>query len=86
MEGKMLEIKVAGPGCSNCNRLESMVKQILEDMKIEATLIKVSDFNGIADLGVLMTPGLVINGNLLSQGKVPSESQLKEWISSAAGK
>ena len=86
MEGTMIDIKVAGPGCKNCDALESVVKKVVEELEVEATLVKITDFNEMAEIGVLMTPGLVINGKLLSQGKVPSESQIKEWLSKAAGR
>jgi len=76
----MLEIKVAGSGCTSCNVLEARVKKVLEELRIEAMLMKVSDFNEMARLGILVTPGLIINGEVVSQGKLPSESTLKDWL------
>ena len=76
----MLDIKVAGPGCKNCIELESRVKQALQELQAEATLMKVTDFKEIAALGILMTPGLVVNGKVVLQGKLPSVGIVKSLI------
>jgi small redox-active disulfide protein 2 len=76
----MLDIKVAGPGCRNCLELEARVKQALEELQAEATLRKVTDFKEIAALGILMTPGLIINGKAVVQGKLPSVGIVKNLI------
>ena len=79
----MLDIKVAGPGCRNCIELENRVKQALEELQAEATLMKVTDFKEIAALGILMTPGLVVNGKVISQGKLPTVTILRNMITEA---
>jgi small redox-active disulfide protein 2 len=76
----MLEIKVAGPGCRNCIELESRVKQALEELQAEATVMKITDYQDIARAGIMMTPGLIIDGKVLSQGKLPPVSALKTCI------
>ncbi len=73
----MLEIKVAGPGCRNCQELEARVKQALAELQAEATVMKITDFRDIAAAGVLTTPGLIVNGKLLLQGKLPSVGIVK---------
>lgn len=80
----MLDIKVAGPGCRNCIELESRVKQALMELQAEATVMKVTDFKDIAALGILMTPGLVVNGKVVSQGKLPTVTILRNMITEAA--
>jgi small redox-active disulfide protein 2 len=80
----MLDIKVAGPGCRNCIELESRVKQALEELQAEATLTKITDYQDIAKAGIMMTPGLIINGKVLLQGKLPPVSALKTCIVEAA--
>ena len=79
----MLDIKVAGPGCRNCIELESRVKQALEELKAEATLIKITDYQDIAKAGIMMTPGLIINGKVVLQGKVPTVGIVKGYIAEA---
>lgn len=79
----MLDIKVAGPGCRNCIELESRVKEALVELQAEATVMKVTDFKDIAALGILMTPGLVINGKVVLQGKLPTVAILRNMITEA---
>ena len=68
-EGK-LDIKILGPGCKNCISLEENTKEALKQMKIDASVDKVTDLAQIAGYGVMSTPGLVINGKVVSFGKV----------------
>jgi small redox-active disulfide protein 2 len=76
----MLEIKVAGPGCKNCLEVKARVARVLADLKVESAVHEVKEFQDIAASGVMMTPGLILNGKVISQGKVPSEEQIKTWI------
>ncbi len=79
----MLDIKVAGPGCRNCIELENRVKQALCELQAEATVMKVTGFQEIAALGILMTPGLVVNGKVVLQGKLPTVAIVKNLITGA---
>ena len=80
----MLSILVLGPGCTNCHKLEAMCKEVVEEQGIEAAVAPITDLNQIHALGVMMTPGLVINGKVVSSGRVPSRSTLEQWILEAA--
>ncbi len=79
----MLNIKVVGPGCGNCQRLEALCKEVVAENGIEAQIEKVTDFRQFADLGILWTPGLVINGQVMASGKIPVKSTLAHWIQDA---
>ena len=80
----MMEIKVLGPGCPNCQELEKRVKKALEELKIEATVTKVTDFAEIAKY-IMLTPGLVINEKVKHSGKpLPRVEQIKAWIELAS--
>ena len=81
-----MKIEVLGPGCPNCKKLEQDVKFALTELGIEAEVIKVSDLIKISSYGVLMTPGLVINGKVYSSGKLPLMSKLKRWIEEEGNK
>lgn len=75
-----MEIKVLGPGCPNCQELERRVKQALNDLKVEAKVIKVTDFKDIVKY-IMMTPGVVINEKVKHSGKpLPKVEQIKVWI------
>lgn len=76
----MLNIKVVGSGCPNCQKLEALCKEVVNENNIEVNLEKVTDINRFADLGVMMTPGLIVNDKVLSQGKIPTKSTLIRWL------
>jgi small redox-active disulfide protein 2 len=66
-----VEIKVLGPGCARCQQLMENTRQALEALSKEAEVIKVTDVNQIAQYGVMMTPALVVNGEVKISGKCP---------------
>lgn len=76
------EIKVLGPGCPKCELLYENTVKALDELGIEANLIKVKDFMQIAAHGVLTTPGLMVDGKLVSQGRVLSVEEIKEVLKS----
>jgi len=76
----MLEIKVVGSGCPNCKKLEALCNEVVDENNLEAKIEKVTDFNQFGELGIMMTPGLIVNGKILSQGKIPTKSTLEHWI------
>ena len=79
----MLTIKVLGPGCANCRKLEEVARQAVASLDIESEIIKVTDMQEIIAYDVLQTPGLVINDKLVSSGRIPSPSKVVEWIKGA---
>ena len=79
----MLDIKIIGKGCPNCEKLESLCNEVISEENLEAKIDKVTDVNEFASYGVMMTPGLYVNGKLLSQGKIPVKSTLKKWLENA---
>lgn len=81
----MLTIKVLGPGCANCRRLEEIARKAASDANIEAQFVKVTDTNDILAYNVLSTPGLVINEKLVSSGRIPSRGTVAGWLKEAAG-
>jgi small redox-active disulfide protein 2 len=81
-----MEIKVLGTGCTKCQKLYDAAKEVLEREGIEAELVKIEKLDEIMKHGVMMTPGLIIDGELKSAGKVPREKKLVAWIREAAAK
>ena len=79
----MLEIKVVGPGCANCDRLADMCREIIDDKALDAKIEKVTDINQFADLGIFITPGLIINDKVISSGKLPGKNLLAQWLTEA---
>ena len=79
-----MNIKVLGPGCPNCKKLEELTRTALESLSMEATIEKVTNYAQIADLGVMKTPGLIINDKVVSSGRIPSLLEITNWIQEAA--
>jgi len=76
-------IKVLGPGCKNCANLERVARQAADEMGIEATIEKVTDFPTIVGYGVMSTPGLVVDERLVVSGRVPTVRAVKELLAGA---
>jgi len=80
-----MEIKVLGPGCTNCFKMEELAKTALRELGIEATVVKITDIGQIAMHGILSTPGLMVNGKIKHSGKpLPSLEKVKELIKGEA--
>ncbi|MDY0125510.1 MAG: thioredoxin family protein [Anaerolineaceae bacterium] len=76
----MLNIKILGSGCANCKRLEQIVQKVTENNALEAEIEKVTDFQEITKYPILSTPGLVVDGKVLSSGRIPSEAEITGWL------
>ena len=78
-----MKILVLGPGCSNCKKLEKVVHDALTRLNVKADVEKVEDWADIASFGVMSTPGLVIDGTVVCSGRVPTVSQVCEFVTAA---
>jgi small redox-active disulfide protein 2 len=75
-----MEVKILGTSCSKCKRLESKLRELVEDNNINADVTKVTEINEMLNYGIMMTPGLVINEEVKSVGIVPKDDQLLKWL------
>lgn len=82
-EPDMLKIKILGPGCDNCRKVEEAARTAAAEMGLEVIIEKVTERDEFARYNLLMTPGLVINEKLVSGGRIPSVSEVKTLISRA---
>jgi len=73
-------IKVLGSGCSSCKKLEENTRKAIEELGIEATLEKVTDFKKIMAYGVMKTPALVVDEKVKIMGRVPSPDEIKKYL------
>jgi small redox-active disulfide protein 2 len=80
----MMKIEVLGPGCPRCQTLEKNVRAAVEEAGVQAEVTKVSDLTEIAARGVLMTPGLTLNGKVVASGHLLSVNQVKKILAEAA--
>ena len=81
----MLEIKVLGPGCANCSKLEQNTRKAVSEMGFEADIDKITDYGEIMSYPILSTPGLVINGDVVCSGRVPTQAEVTTWLVNAEG-
>lgn len=79
----MLQIKVLGPGCPNCEKVEAAAKKAVANFRAEAHIEKVTDHGEIMSYNVLSTPGLVINEKLVSAGRIPDDAEVMTWVANA---
>ena len=80
-----LEIKILGPGCARCDKLEQNVRSLLTEMNIPAEVRHVRDLTAIAEYGVMGTPALVVNNVVKSTGRVPRKDEMVTWIRECRG-
>ena len=79
-----LEVKILGPGCPNCDKLEQMIFRVMAESNIAGEVEHVRDLAEIANYGLVPTPALVINGKIKSAGRLPQETQILQWLRQAA--
>jgi small redox-active disulfide protein 2 len=76
----MKKIQVLGPGCMKCKALAQNAETAAKEMGIEYTIEKVTDFKEMIKLGIMMTPALVVDGQVKSTGKVLSADEIKPLL------
>jgi len=74
-------IKILGSGCPNCKKLEANTQKAVAELGVEAIIEKVTDMGLIMDYGIMSTPALVVNENVLSYGRIPDVSEIKGMLS-----
>ena len=81
-----MNIKILGTGCAKCHQLEKTTKEVVKELGVDATVKEVKNFNEILAYNVLLTPGLVINEQVVSSGKVPTKAEISQLITNAIAK
>jgi small redox-active disulfide protein 2 len=76
-------VEVLGPGCNNCRRLEAVAREAVAIAGVEAEIRHVTDYTEIVAHGVMSTPGLVIDGKVVSVGRIPSADDIAGWLTTA---
>jgi small redox-active disulfide protein 2 len=79
----MLTVKILGSGCANCKRLEQLTRRVVEQLGIEAEIVKVTDPTKYSDYGIMSTPGLVIGEKTVSSGRIPSMAEITAFLTAA---
>ena len=79
-KNNMKQILILGPGCKKCRTLTTLCEQVAAEMNLDCKIDKVTDIKEIISFGVMMTPGLVVDGEVKLVGKVPPVEELKKLI------
>ena len=77
-------VKVLGPGCANCRKLEAVAREAATGAGVEAEFVKVTDMTAIMAYELLATPGLVINDKLVSSGRIPTQAEVRQWMTAGS--
>lgn len=75
-----MKIEILGTGCAKCKKTQKVVEEAVSEAGIDAEIVKVDDINKIMDYGVMITPGVVVDGEVKIAGKIPSVEDVKLWI------
>ncbi len=75
-----MNIQVLGTGCAKCKSLEKITREVVAEAGIDANIVKVEDIMEIMKFNVMTTPALVVDGNVVLKGRVPSSKELKEIL------
>ena len=75
-----MDIKILGPGCAKCHQVEKLVTEAVAEAGADAKIAHVTDFKEIAAYGVFTTPSVVVDGKVVSVGKVPRKEEIKGWL------
>ena len=75
-----MKIEILGTGCPKCKKLTELTEEAINKLGVSAEIIKVIDINRIIDYRVMVTPALVIDGDVKVVGKIPSKEEITKWI------
>ncbi|MGE4238805.1 thioredoxin family protein [Hydrogenophaga sp.] len=76
----MVTVKILGSGCANCRKLEAVAREAAAAAQVEAEFVKVTDMRQIVAYDLLSTPGLVVDGKLVSSGRIPTVAEVQKWL------
>jgi small redox-active disulfide protein 2 len=77
----MKTVKILGSGCANCKKLEAVAREAAASAGIDARFVKVTGMKDMMAYDLLSTPGLVVDEKLVSSGRIPTQAEVKQWLS-----
>ncbi|MGP8329904.1 MAG: thioredoxin family protein [Methanosarcinaceae archaeon] len=75
-----MNIEILGTGCAKCNKTKKIIEKALLENGVNAKVVKVEDFDRIISYGVMITPAVVVDGEVKIAGRVPGVDDVKKWI------
>ena len=79
-QGDLMNIKILGSGCSRCKILEEIFRKVVSELKISADIEHIHEIEKFADYGAMTTPAAVINNELVVEGRIPTENEVREIV------
>jgi small redox-active disulfide protein 2 len=79
----MIEVKVLGTGCANCNKTQKLIEEVTSENDITIKLEKVEDMAEIMSYGIMSTPGVIVDGKIAHAGGVPDKKTVLSWFKSS---
>ncbi|HKM42171.1 MAG TPA: thioredoxin family protein [Methanocorpusculum sp.] len=76
----MTKIEILGTGCAKCKRLFANTEKAVKELNISVDLVKIETLDEIAERGVMMTPALIINNEIVAEGRVPDVKEIKALL------
>lgn len=76
-----MKIEILGTGCVKCKKTKEIIEKVLKETGVEAEVVKVEDVEKILNYGVMVTPAVVVDGDLKTVGKTPDKKEVRKWIS-----
>ncbi len=75
-----MKFEVYGPGCPRCQATASVIQKVAGELGVAAEVVKVSDIEAMLNKGILRTPAVILDGQKLSEGKIPTEAEVRQWL------
>lgn len=75
-----MKVEILGAGCPKCRKSEELIAEAVQKLGIQAEIVQVTDLDEIIDRGVMMTPAVFVDGEKKIEGKIPTEAQIREWL------
>lgn len=76
-----MKIEILGVGCPRCRKIEEMIAETIRKLGLEAEIVHVTGIDEILDRGVMMPPAVFVDGEKKIEGRIPTEAQIKQWLS-----
>lgn len=76
----MKKVEILGPGCQKCKFVEKRVNETIEGLGIDAKVEAVTDIGKITEYGVMVTPAVVVDGSVKSEGRIPTREEIEKWL------
>jgi small redox-active disulfide protein 2 len=76
-----MKIEILGAGCAKCRATKKVITQVIQELQLDVEVVEVKDLEEIIERGVVITPGVFVNGELKSTGRVPAKEDVAGWLS-----